>query len=96
MKKKIIIAWRHDIWLRILTVTALALIIAAFLVPPTAVIDGSILAAVGEIAGIMAIIELDKALDKGVDATVKHRDTELKVLNPEKDENEKIEDKTYE
>lgn len=94
MKKKIIIAWRHDIWLRILTVAALALIITAFWVPPTAKIDGSVLAAVGEIAGIMAIIELDKALDKGVDATVKHRDTELKVSNPEKDEIEKTLDNT--
>ena len=88
MAKKILSAWRHDIWLRGLTIVAIALIIAAFCVPPTAVIDGSVLAAVGEIAGIMAIIELDKALDKGVDATVKHKDTELKVSNPDKDENE--------
>lgn len=96
MGKKIIIVWRHDIWLRALTVVAIALIIAAFCIPPTAVIDGSILAAVGEIAGIMAIIELDKALDKGIDATVKHNGTELTVSNPDKDENEKTLDNTYE
>ena len=96
MAKKILIAWRHDVWLRGLTVVAILLIVIAFWIPPTAVIDGSILAAVGEIAGIMAIIELDKALDKGIDATVKHNNTELSVSNPDKEEKEKTQLHHYE
>lgn len=81
--KKLKIIWRNDIWLRILTITSILLIVGAFFVPPLAVIDGSILAAVGELAGFGAIWEVNKAIDKGVDASVKHNDTEIQVKNPD-------------
>ena len=60
-------------------ITAIALIVAAFIVPPTAVIDGSVLAAVGELAGFGAIGTVIKAMEMGVDARVRHRDTEVTV-----------------
>lgn len=75
--------WHHDIWLRILTITSIVLLVGAFFVPPMAIIDSSILAAVGELAGFGAIWEVSKAIDKGVDASVKHNDTEITVKNPD-------------
>lgn len=75
--------WHHDKWLRILTITSISLIVGAFFVPPLAVIDGSVLAAVGELAGLGAIWQVSKAIDKGVDASVKHNDTEIQVKNPD-------------
>lgn len=77
--------WHHDIWLRILTFTSIALIVGAFFVPPMAIIDSSILAAVGELAGFGAIWQVSKAIDKGVDTSVKHKDTEITVTNPDSD-----------
>lgn len=77
--------WHHDIWLRILTITSIALIIGAFFVPPMAIIDSSILAAVGELAGFGAIWQVSKAIDKGVDASMKHNDTEIYLKNPDND-----------
>lgn len=79
--KKLRYIWHHDIWLRILTITSILLISGAFFVPPLSVIDGSILAAVGELAGFGAIWQVSKAIDKGVDASVKHNDTEITVTN---------------
>lgn len=73
--------WHHDIWLRILTIVSILLISGAFFVPPMAIIDSSILAAVGELAGFGAIWQVSKAIDKGVDASVKHNDTEITVTN---------------
>lgn len=69
----------HNYWFWTLMIVAIALIIAAFIVPPTAVIDGSVLAAVGELAGFGAIGTVIKAMEMGVDAKVRHRDTEVTV-----------------
>lgn len=77
--------WHHDIWLRILTLTSIALLVGAFFVPPKAVIDSSILAAVGELAGFGALWQVSKAIDKGVDTSLKHKDTEITVTNPDPD-----------
>lgn len=76
---KIMHIWRHDIWLRILTLTSITLIIGAFFVPPMGMIDGSVLTAVGELAGFGALWQVSKAIDKGVDASVKRKDTEITV-----------------
>lgn len=44
-----------------------------------AVIDSSVLAAVGELAGFSAIGVVIKALDKGAKASVRHNSTEVSV-----------------
>lgn len=44
-------------------------------------IDPSVLTAVGEIMGFAALGAICKALDKGVDATLKHNDTEITINN---------------
>lgn len=72
-------ATHHNVWFWVLMLTSIGLIIASWLVPPMAVIDGSVLAAVGELAGFGALGALIKAMDMGVDAKVKHKDTEVTV-----------------
>ena len=65
----------------------LLLIIIAFFVPPAAYIDKSVLYAVAEINGFIALGAVIKAIDKGVDATFKHNGTELDITS-NKDEEE--------
>lgn len=88
--KKLRYIWHHDIWLRILTIVSILLISGAFFVPPMAIIDSSVLAAVGELAGFGAIWQVSKAIDKGVDASVKHNDTEITVTNSDIDINKEL------
>ena len=76
--------WRHDIWLRILTLASIALLVWSFMLPPPGVIDSSVIAAVGELAGFAALWQLAKAIDKGVDAALRKGDTEITIHNDEK------------
>ena len=71
--------WKHNIWLKILTIAAISLIIGSFFVPPMGVIDGSVLAAVGELFGFGALWQVVKAIDKGVDTKVQHKDTTITI-----------------
>lgn len=79
MGKTIVECWKEDLWLKILTITSILLIVAAFFIPPMAVIDGSVLAAVGELTGIAAIWQFTKALNKNIDAKVKIKEIELEI-----------------
>ena len=72
-------AIHHNTWFWVLMITAIVLIVASWFVPPMATIDGSVLAAVGELAGFGALGTVIKAMDMGVDAKVRHRDTEVTV-----------------
>lgn len=78
----------RNVWFYILTAVALVLIIASFIVPPTGVIDSSVLAASGEIFAFAALGTVIKALDKGVEASVTKGNTELKVSGKQKDNEE--------
>ena len=49
--------------------------------PPTGKIDGSILAAVGELFGFAALFMAWEALDRGVDAKVTHGNTTIELNN---------------
>lgn len=66
-------------WFYVLASIAIILLIASFIVPPTGVIDGSVLAAVGEIFAFASLGSVLKAMDKGIDAKVKNGNTELIV-----------------
>ena len=57
----------------------LLLIIIAFFIPPTAYIEQSVLIAVGEINGFIALGAVIKAIDKGRSASIKHNGTELDI-----------------
>ena len=71
----------HNIAFFVLAGIAVALLVASFLVPPTGVIDGSVLAATGEIFAFAALGTVIKAIDRGVDATVSHKDTSITINN---------------
>ena len=62
-------------------VTSIFLIVTAFFLPPVAYIEASVLTAVGELFGFAALGTVMAAIDNGVDAKVKHGDTELHIIN---------------
>ena len=55
------------------------LIIAAFILPPLSVIDNTVLIAVGEIDGMIALGAVIKAIDKGESATFTHNNTSITI-----------------
>lgn len=71
----------------VFSIIGLLLIIVAFFVPPTAYIEQSVLIAVGEINGFIALGAVIKAIDKGRSASIKHNGTELDITG-NKDEQE--------
>ena len=85
MKNTIINCVLHNSWFIFFSLVSVALIIASFLVPPTGVIDGSVLGAVGEIFAFAALGTVIKAIDKGVDAKVQHNNTSLTIGDLNKD-----------
>lgn len=74
---------RYDIAFLVLTTVAIGLLVASFLVPPTGFIDPSVLAGTGEVFAFAALATVFKAIDKGVDATVTHKDTTISINNDE-------------
>lgn len=63
-------------------VTSIGLTIGSFFVPPMGIIDGSVLAAVGELFGFATLATVIDAIKKGSDVTVQHNNTSLTVNNP--------------
>ena len=78
---------KSNLFFWIFSSIGLLLIIIAFFIPPAAYIDKSVLYAVAEINGFIALGAVIKAVDKGVDATFKHNGTELDITS-NKDEEE--------
>ena len=70
------------------SIAALILIVAGFIVPPTGQIDDSVLIAVGELNGTLAIGAVIKAIDKGRSASIKHNGTELDITGNKDDKEE--------
>lgn len=62
-------------------ITSIGLIIASFVVPPLGIIDGSVLAAVGELCAFAALWAVLKAMDKGIDATFTKGDMSVTLDN---------------
>ena len=75
--------WESNIWLRILTISSILLIIASFFVPPLGVLDGSVLAAVGELEGLGVLWIVLRAVEKGTGASFKKGDVEVDILEKE-------------
>ena len=72
----------------IFSIIGLLLIIIAFFLPPAAQIHQSVLIAVGEINGFIALGAVIKALDNGGSATFQHNNTSVTITNDEKEEDE--------
>lgn len=60
-------------------VITIALLVAGFIVPPTGVIDGSVLKGASILLGFAALYTIYVAIDKGVDAKVQHGNTTVTV-----------------
>lgn len=73
----------------VFSIIGLLLIIIAFFIPPAAYIDSSILIAVGEINGFIALGAVIKAIDNGGSATFQHNNTSVTITNDEKEEDDK-------
>lgn len=76
--------FEEDVTLTCLTVFSVVMMFVAFFVPPTAVIDSSILVAIGLILGFGALYEFDKAVNKNLDAKIKIKELELEISNSDK------------
>ena len=61
--------------------------IVGFILPPTGVIDNSILIGVGELDGMIALGAVIKAIDKGESATFTHNNTSITISKEEGDDN---------
>ena len=83
MRKILKETWESNIWLRILSISSILLIIASFFVPPLGVIDGSILAAVGELEALGVLWIVLRAVEKGTAASFKKGDVEVDILEKE-------------
>lgn len=64
-------------------VVSAALIITSFLTPPAWIIDGSVLAAVGELFGFAALGEVGAAIERGHSATISHGNTTIEINKDE-------------
>lgn len=53
--------------------------VTGFFMPPQGVIDGSVLTFTGELVGFVAVDNVRRAISKGLDAKLKHGNTELSI-----------------
>ena len=68
----------------ILAAIAVALGITSFFTPPCWVIDASVVAFTGEIFAFASLFFAWESVERGIDAKVKHGQTEIELNNPEK------------
>ena len=66
-----------------------AMLVSSFSIPPTGVIDPSVLRGVGEIFAFSVLYVVIEALNRGTDVTLQKGDVNLHLNNPDKDEDEK-------
>ncbi len=79
---------RANLWFGITAGTAILLIVVGFIMPPTGVIDGSVLTAVGELMGFAAIAQIPTLIKKGSDVTFQHGKTSVTVSNQDNENQE--------
>lgn len=77
--RKLLDAAYHNVPFYVLSSISIILIIAGFICPPLAVIDNSVLLAVGELIGWGALWCLLLAIKNGHSATIQHGTTTLTV-----------------
>lgn len=77
----------NNLFFWLFSIIGVILIITAFILPPLSVIDNSVLIAVGEIDGMIALGAVIKAIDKGESATFTHNNTSITIGKEEGDDN---------
>ena len=84
-------AVKHNWIFWICLLTSILLIVTSFFVPPLSVIDGSVLASVGELFAFAALGNIVAAIEKGIDAKVEHNGTSITIGDlKDKEEREEI------
>lgn len=73
----------NNLFFWLFSIIGVILIVAAFLLPPLSVIDNSVLIAVGEINGFIALGAVIKAIDNGESATLTHNNTSITISKEE-------------
>ena len=63
-----------------------ALLVSSFIIPPTGIIDPSVLRGVGEIFAFAVLYVVIEALNRGTDVTLHKGDIDISLNNPDKDE----------
>ena len=79
---------KSNLFFWIFSIIGVILIIVAFILPPLSVIDNTVLIAVGEIDGMIALGAVIKAIDKGESATFTHNNTSITITNNDEDKEE--------
>ena len=69
----------QDKWVKILSVITVILLFTGLFLPPLGIIDNSVLIAAGEIFGFASLFTLSKAIDRGIDAKLTHKDTSISI-----------------
>lgn len=64
---------------------SIGMITTSLFIPPLAVVDGSIIACVGEIFAFATLGTVIDAISKGSDVTISHNNTNITVNNPDKE-----------
>lgn len=77
---------RLEFWLCL--VVSIGLIIGGFFVPPLAVIDGSVLQAVGLLLGFATLAQLPVVISSAKSAKITHGDTTIEIENKKRAGNE--------
>ena len=67
---------------------SIVLIVGGALTPPPFVVDSSIFVGTGELFAFAALWVFWRAIEKGIDAKVKHGETELSIENPDPEDKE--------
>ena len=70
--------------------TSVILILASFITPPMFIIDGSVLAAVGELFGFAALGEVAAAIERGHSASISHGNTTISINKEEEEQEEDV------
>ena len=68
----------------VLSLAAILLLAVGFAMPPTGVVDGSVLKAAAVLFGFAALSTLMHAVDKGFGAKLEHGDTKLTIDGDDK------------
>lgn len=69
----------HKISFYVALVASVALLVAGFVVPPTGIIDPSVLTGAGILFGFAALGQLPYVIEKAKTATIKHGSTEVTI-----------------
>ena len=86
-------ATRNRIEFWVCLITSIGLFVGGFFVPPTGVIDGSVLTAVGMLLGFAVLAQLPHIIGMSKSVKLTHGDTAIEVTRKLKDGEQPQEDK---